>query len=651
MSQAKVKKISIKKVNRSTVASAVASVTTSPQKTPARITSTPNDHTVRHSSHKNADAEDKSVDKSDETNVEMNVEIDCKSEDKSDEPKVETDDKSDAKAVETNVDANSKPEAKKRGSKPGVKNKPKTEDSKPEYYSIDISDVPSSIAAVHKFMALNPKFFKTSVSKTMLHFNENSVRSVYTEPIHFNDAIHKTKGYIVTSLQNTSCDSSPQGSQIKNQMKMQIFINKARRKTEECYVKQVENYVADQTKFGNNVELSYYKILSDCIVRHVFYNESLEQWNKDVVTLKNEYFSKHKEHLFAIMEHKFKFRGIGNVSSSWNNLILEGKPGSGKSSCIYRIAMMLKLNILSVDLSMYLNKKRELYTMFHGQEFCLPSNSKKEPAIHNCIIVLEEFDNAIDKLVNIEEIFKYKDSIKTEFLKMKNDEIKAKNQEIMSGEDVRRAAHAYLRKREDEYIRKKELEMNDGKSGQLVKQSKKLHEMNFDELMKAEQMEDGIDLENNLTFEKAKQHVLGRRDFENQLAGINGDLNNMIMNMDEDNKSNILRLYDLLELFQGPVPIRNRMIIATTNHFPKIREALPQLFRAGRMTPIHFENIDWDTLGEMTEYYFQSRLSCEPRPVTIPTSQVVETVIKYFVTKRSFEEFERELIALLDATA
>lgn len=39
---------------------------------------------------------------------------------------------------------------------------------------------------------------------------------------------------------------------------------------------------------------------------------------------------------------------------------------SHNSSYVYRIAMMLKLNILSVDISMYLNKKKELYSMFHN---------------------------------------------------------------------------------------------------------------------------------------------------------------------------------------------------------------------------------------------------------------------------------------------
>ena len=77
--------------------------------------------------------------------------------------------------------------------------------------------------------------------------------------------------------------------------------------------------------------------------------------------------------------------------------------------------MMMKLSILSIDLSLYLNKKKELYSMFHGQEFSLPSSNAKESSISNAIIVLEEFDSAVDKLLDIENIFKYKDVIKRDY--------------------------------------------------------------------------------------------------------------------------------------------------------------------------------------------------------------------------------------------
>jgi hypothetical protein len=484
------------------------------------------------------------------------------------------------------------------------------------FYKIEIVNVASSISSINKFMTLHPEIFKTNINKKIVYLVDSNVYSIYTEPMLFRDTIHKVSGFITSSM-------------IEDKIIMTVHINKNNR-NKECYIKQIENYVNHQTKYGNNVELYYYKILSENIVKHCFYNEPVEQWQKDIVILQNEFFSAHKDYLFSIINSKAKNSGIGNTSSSWNNLILYGAPGTGKSSFIYRIAMMLKLSILSVDLSLYLNKKKELYSMFHGQEFSLPSSSAKENAIGNAIIVLEEFDHAIDKLLDIENIFKYKDVIKREYLNMKNEEIKSRTSELL-----------------DTHIDKKTLEKEENMIKERLAAISSGTDMDYEAFVKMEQLKDGFDMENNVVYDKARQNVLKKRDFDNEICSINAELDNIIRSMDEDNKSNILRLSDMLELFGGPVPIKNRIIVATTNNFEKIREAFPPLFRAGRMTPVNFDYLDWESLNNLCMYYFQKTMVGEPRPITIPTSQVIELAIKHVLTKKTFEEFERELMALL----
>jgi hypothetical protein len=86
---------------------------------------------------------------------------------------------------------------------------------------------------------------------------------------------------------------------------------------------------------------------------------------------------------------------------------------------------------------------------------------------------------------------------------------------------------------------------------------------------------------------------------------------------------------DLLELFQGPVPVKNRMIVATTNHYDKIKNELPALFRAGRMTPLEFTYINWDDFIELCEYYFDKKPECKPTKIYMPTSEIIELVQKY----------------------
>lgn len=486
-----------------------------------------------------------------------------------------------------------------------------------EYYCIEVVNVPSFISAMNKFMLLHPEFFKTNINKKIVYLSNNSVYSVYTEPLYFRDRIHQVNGYITAEINDED-------------IIMKLFINKTN-KNKECYVKQLENYINHQTKYGNNVELYYYKVLSSSMIKHCYYNEPVEQWQKDITTLQNEFFSNHKEYLFSIINNKMKYNGIGNTSSSWNNLMLWGPMGSGKSSFVYRIAMMMKLSILSVDLSLYFNKKKELYSMFHGQEFSLPSLDTRETAINNSIIVLEEFDNAIDKLLDIENIFKYKDVIKREYLNMKNNEIKSRTTELINN-----------------YITNSEAEKKEVKTlREKLNEAKNDENMTYDKFMETVMLEDGFDMQNNMIFEKARMNVLKKRDFDNEVCGINAELNNIIKSMDEDNKSNILRLSDLLELFQSPIPVKNRIIIATTNNFQRIKKAMPALFRAGRMTPIHFDNLNWDSLNELCMYYFQRAITTEPRCINIPTSQIIELAIKHVLTKKTFEEFEKELLSLL----
>lgn len=296
------------------------------------------------------------------------------------------------------------------------------------------------------------------------------------------------------------------------------------------------------------------------------------------------------------------------------------------SSFIYRVSMTLKMSILSVDLSLYLNKKRELYALFHGQEFNLPSAEHKDPKEHamaNTIIVLEEFDHSIEKLLDIENIFKYKDLLKRNYLDMKNKEIKQKALSFVTEID------------DSEYV-KQEIVASIDKDG----------EENYEGFMQSMMLEDGIDTKNNTVMDKARNDIFEKRGHDNELHGINSELDAIIKGMDSDNRSNILRLSDLLELFQGPVPIAGRLVIATTNRFAQIQKEMPALFRSGRMSAIEFTYLDWISLNSLTTYYFKESMTLEPFKITVATSQIIELAIKYTLSKYKFVDFEKELYSI-----
>ena len=521
----------------------------------------------------------------------------------------------------------------KRNTRKFIKSKKYEDINEENFYRIDITGINSAISNIDKFMTLHPEFFKTNISKKLIHFMDENIYSIYTEPLYFKDAIHDVNGFILTEFDEEEYKTS-------NKFNIILYLNK-KNKNKECYIKQINDYIKHQMKYGNNVSLNYYKILSDNMITHCYYDEPVETWKQDVINVKKTFFSPHKKYLFPIMEDKFRSQGTGGNSSSWNNLILYGGPGSGKSNFVYRLSMMLKLSMLSVDMSLYMNKKKELYSLFHGQEFCLPNSSTKEKPINNSIIVLEEFDYVIDRLLDIENIFKYKDVLKKDYFNLKNEDFQERTKTAIEDQ-----------KRHDKSKNKETKLPSEEKKKKLPTVIPDMLENRgaYIEYVKQQMKNDNISTENAETTNSAQKNILKRRDYESDMAMVNGELNGMIKNIDEDNKSNVLRLSDLLELFQGPVPVKNRIIVATTNDFERIKDVLPALFRAGRMTPVPFNYLDWESLCELCKYYFDEipsdDLRSELKSVKIPTSQIIETAIKYTLTNCSFGQFIHELVIL-----
>lgn len=85
---------------------------------------------------------------------------------------------------------------------------------------------------------------------------------------------------------------------------------------------------------------------------------------------------------------------------------------------------------------------------------------------------------------------------------------------------------------------------------------------------------------------------------------------------------------DLLEFFQGPIPYKGAIFMATTNKLDEIKRMCPALVRPGRLTPIEFGNPDSSTVKEIAKFHFgkEMELSDDYSP-TISSSQIMQYVL------------------------
>ena len=90
------------------------------------------------------------------------------------------------------------------------------------------------------------------------------------------------------------------------------------------------------------------------------------------------------------------------------------------------------------------------------------------------------------------------------------------------------------------------------------------------------------------------------------------------------------------------------IIMATTNKYEEIKEMCPELFRPGRLTPVHFDYINKDTLQEISMFYFKRKLDCYiPDVLSIPTSQIIELAFESLNMPDSYDYFTNKFNILI----
>jgi len=294
-------------------------------------------------------------------------------------------------------------------------------------------------------------------------------------------------------------------------------------------VKRMKKHVKDLRKNKTKITLSYTKVIIEAFVvdkkkdyqprnitRH-FYKGPRHSLDIQEKTYIRTFFHPVRDQLWELIKSNclqndlFKSMGqCGRVS-----LLLYGPPGTGKSTFIYRTAMCLYRNIVSLDLRDA--TKIDLYRYFFRPWHVTGNDTSHR----NIIYLFEEFDISLKALKEREES-KNKDLAKT----------------------------------------------------------------------------------------------ITKDDDGNTIITI------------EDKKTNVT-IRDLLELFQGPVPLEESIIIATTNKFKDISDICPELFRPGRMTPICMGYIDKQTLQEISQHFFGCHIKCRiPEEIIVPTSAIIDLAME-----------------------
>jgi len=406
-----------------------------------------------------------------------------------------------------------------------------------QYKHIFIINDISFLQNLNDYMDINKSIFKTNKVNVKSKTVSNTKIYIYTEKVEFNDPIYGGDGYIEfveESKEVITLVNKEKNITYVDIININISINTT---NGELYDTHINNFILIHKNNSNLITLNYYKFCKISYIFVPFYNGTQIKLDEENKQLYKTYFSQYRYIVDSFLKSP----------STYSNILLYGPPGVGKSKLAYLCARFLKCSIVNIDLSLYVNKKSLLFQIFNGMKFN-PTINKNYPigefsatfsSQRKCIILLEEVDYAIEKILN----------------------------------------HSKKQKEKDNAINKKE------------------------------------------TSES------------------------IILDKMVEDEEDILEISDLLELFQGAVPMTNRIIIATTNNLSSINNLIPALLRPGRLTPILIDYITWKILNEITQYYYNQTMTCEPFNIKIPTSQIIEDITIYIQQNKSFQEFQDHLLS------
>lgn len=274
--------------------------------------------------------------------------------------------------------------------------------AKKKYKCITIVDNPYFLRKLNRYMVINHAYFKTDnvdFKEIYMKGYEISYIDIYTDKINFTDALFNITGYL--EFKEIVQENSEQvGDKLirknKEYVSVSIFVLVTENLSKLHYKTHIENFIKKYDMNSNIKNLNYYKFCKSSFVKMNFYHGTITELEEENKVIYETYFSQYKYIIDSFM----------STPLTYNNILLYGPPGVGKSKIVYVCARFLQCNIYNIDLSLYMNDKSLLFKIFSGMDFTLPIKKGDENAFcgtfsssNKCIILLEEVDYAIEKII------------------------------------------------------------------------------------------------------------------------------------------------------------------------------------------------------------------------------------------------------------
>lgn len=211
------------------------------------------------------------------------------------------------------------------------------------------------------------------------------------QKISINDKNFNTVGYIDISEHDKK---DPKTDTIIKIKYPKISIEKTCGISAEEYFEKIKKRNTDDKKTDNTITLACYKIMRNQKKEIAWLVTDMYSGDKDKLkpdTYMLDFFHPEKEILLAKIMH-------AQSGASQFSAIFHGPPGTGKSTLVYRMAMLTRRQIISVDLTA-LKYKSTIFAYFNSI-----TNNGIKYTYKNSIVLLEEFDIVFEYLKKQAEI-------------------------------------------------------------------------------------------------------------------------------------------------------------------------------------------------------------------------------------------------------